>query len=427
MNTGLPLAGLRVADFCWIGAGSYTTKILGDLGADVIKIESASRLDSLRQAGPYKDGIAGVNRSGYFADRNTSKRGITVDLKHPRGPDLVRRLVARSDIVANNFAAGVMDKFGLGAADCARLKPDIIYLAMSMQGSQGPERDFRGTGSSIAALTGIQALSGLPDRVPAGTGTNYPDHLPNPCHAAFAVLAALRHRRRTGQGQYIDFAQTEPMLALLGPTFLDLTVNGHAQDRRGNEHPYAAPHGVYPCRGDDRWIAITVMDDMQWQALVRVIGSTPGQAPEKAASASASASAAATGWANDARWHTQAARHAGRVELDRFLGAWTAPHEASALMRALQAAGVSAGTVQDARDVTRHDPQLAHRGHWVRLPHAEMGESIYNNLPFRFSHTPIRPSRPAPLLGEHTREVLRDVIGLAEAEIDDLERAQVLR
>jgi benzylsuccinate CoA-transferase BbsF subunit len=403
----LPLAGLRVADFCWIGAGSYTTKILGDLGADVIKIESSTRLDSLRLAGPYKEGKPGVNRSGYFADRNTSKRGITIDMKHPAGQGVVRKLVARSDIVANNFAAGVMEKFGLGPQDCARIRPDVIYLAMSMQGSQGPQRDFRGTGSSIAALTGIQELSGLPGRVPAGTGTNYPDHLPNPCHAAFAVLAALRHRRRTGQGQYIDFAQTEPMLSLMGPTFLDLTVNGRLQQRKGNDHPWAAPHGVYPCAGKDRWIAITVMDDTQWAALVDAMGR-----PD---------------WALQERWRTMPTRYRDRLELGALLGGWTAGQDAQELMLRLQAKGVPAGAVQDAHDVIRVDPQLAHRQHWVRLPHAEMGESIYNNLPFRSSRMPVRPTRPAPLLGEHTREVLHDLLGLSDREIDALQAEEVLK
>jgi len=409
MNTTrpLPLAGLRIADFCWIGAGSYTTKIFGDLGADVIKIETSTRLDSLRLAGPYKDGKPGVNRSGYFADRNTSKRGITIDMKHPRALEVIRGLVARSDIVANNFAAGVMEKFGLGPEDCARIRPDIIYLAMSMQGSQGPQRDFRGTGSSIAALTGIQDLSGLPDRIPAGTGTNYPDHLPNPCHAAFALLAALRHRRRTGQGQYIDFAQTEPMLSLLGPTFLDLTVNGRLQQRRGNDHPWAAPHGVYPAAGEDRWIAVSVMDDAQWAVLVDAMGRP--------------------GWALEARWQTMPQRHRARSELDRLLSAWTAGHDAQALMLTLQAKGIPAGAVQDAHDVTRVDPQLAHRGHWVRLPHTEMGESIYNNLPFRFSRTPVRPQRAAPLLGEHTREVLHEMLGLSHAQIDELQAEGMLK
>jgi benzylsuccinate CoA-transferase BbsF subunit len=403
----LPLAGLRIADFCWIGAGSYTTKILGDLGADVIKIESSTRLDSLRLAGPYKDGKPGVNRSGYFADRNTSKRGITIDMKHPAALGVVRKLIARSDIVANNFAAGVMEKFGLGPEDCARIRPDIIYLAMSMQGSQGPQRDFRGTGSSIAALTGIQELSGLPDRVPAGTGTNYPDHLPNPCHAAFALLAALRHRRRTGQGQFIDFAQTEPMLSLLGPTFLDLSVNGHLQQRRGNDHPWAAPHGVYPSAGNDRWIAITVMDDRQWLALVDAMGR-----PD---------------WALEARWQTLPQRHRDRAELDGLLARWTEGFDAQALMQQLQACGVPAGAVQDARDVVQRDPQLAHRAHWVRMPHAEMGESIYNNLPFRSAQMAVRPTRPAPLLGEHTREVLNELLGLSETEIEGLQAEGVLK
>jgi benzylsuccinate CoA-transferase BbsF subunit len=406
-DAALPLAGLRVADFCWIGAGSYTTKILGDLGADVIKIESSTRLDSLRLAGPYQGGKPGVNRSGYFADRNTSKRGITIDMKHPAALDVVRRLIAKSDIVANNFAAGVMDKFGLGPDACLAIRPDIIYLAMSMQGSQGPQRDFRGTGSSIAALTGIQELSGLPGRVPAGTGTNYPDHLPNPCHAAFAVLAALRHRRRTGRGQFIDFAQTEPMLSLLGPTFLDLTVNRRLQQRRGNDHPWAAPHGVYPCAGSDRWIAITVMDDAQWSALVDAMGRPA--------------------WALEARWQTMPERYRERAELDRHLAGWTAGLEAQALMQSLQARGIPAGAVQDARDVVRADPQLAHREHWVRLPHAEMGESLYNNLPFRLSRTPVRPTRPAPLLGEHTHEVLHELLGLSDAEIDGLQAEGVLK
>ncbi len=406
-NMKLPLAGLRVADFCWIGAGSYTTKVLGDLGADVIKIETSTRLDSLRLAGPYKDGKPGVNRSGYFADRNSSKRGITIDMKHPKALGVIRKLIAQSDIVANNFAAGVMDRFGLGYEDCRKLRNDIIFIGMSMQGSQGPQRDFRGTGSSIAALTGIQSLSGLPDRIPAGTGTNYPDHLPNPCHAAFALLAALRHRRRTGQGQFIDFAQTEPMLSLMGPTFLDLSVNHHLQERRGSDHPWAAPHGVYPARGKDRWIAITVMNDTQWAALVDAMGSPA--------------------WALEARWQTMPERYRDRAELGRLLGEWTAPQDRHELMQKLQARGVPAGAVQDAQDVTRVDPQLAHRNHWVRLPHAEMESSLYNNLPFRFSHTPVQPTRPAPLLGEHTREILHDMLDLSNAEIDALEAEQVLK
>jgi benzylsuccinate CoA-transferase BbsF subunit len=177
--------------------------------------------------------------------------------------------------------------------------------------------------------------------------------------------------------------------------------------RRGNDHPWAAPHGVYPAAGTDRWIAITVMDDSQWAALVDAMGRPA--------------------WALEARWETMPLRYRERAELDGLIAAWTAKHDKQELMLKLQRKGIPAGAVQDAHDVTRTDPQLAHREHWVRLPHAEMGESLYNNLPFRFTRTPVKPRRPAPLLGEHTREILHGMLGLSKGEIDELEAEQVLR
>jgi benzylsuccinate CoA-transferase BbsF subunit len=392
----LPVAGVRVTDFTWIGAGSYATKILADFGADVIKIESNRRLDSLRLAAPYKDGVKGVNRSGYFADRNTSKRSMTLDMKHPKALALVMKLIATSDIVANNFTPGVMERFGLDYESVRRAKPDIIYLNMSMNGTTGPERGYLGYGAGMAAITGLQHLTGLPGRVPAGTGTNYPDHVPNPCHAAFAVLAALRHRRRTGEGQFIDIAQTEPTIALLGPAVLDLTVNGRLQQPRGNQHPAAAPHGVYRCKGEDRWIAICAMTDTQWQALRQVLGD-----PE---------------WAREAGYGSVGGRVAKRVAIDEKLDIETARRDAGELTAALQARGVAAGVVATAADVTR-DPQLEHRGHWVTLDHPEMRRSLYNAPPFRCSRTPVVLSRPAPLLGQHTAEICRELLGLTDAQI----------
>lgn len=392
----LPVAGVRVTDFTWIGAGSYATKILADFGADVVKIESSRRLDSLRLAAPYKDGVKGVNRSGYFADRNTSKRSMTLDMKHPKALGLVMKLIATSDIVANNFTPGVMERFGLDYESVRRVKPDIIYLNMSMNGTTGPERGYLGYGAGMAAITGLQHLTGLPGRVPAGTGTNYPDHVPNPCHAAFAVLAALRHRRRTGEGQFIDIAQTEPTIALLGPAVLDLTVNGRLQQPRGNQHPAAAPHGVYRCQGEDRWIAICAMTDAQWQALRQVLGD-----PE---------------WAREAAYGSVSGRVAKRVAIDEKLDVETGRWEAGELTAALQARGVAAGVVATAADVTR-DPQLEHRGHWVTLDHPEMGRSLYNAPPFRCSRTPVALSRPAPLLGQHTVEICRELLGLSDTEI----------
>lgn len=395
-----PLAGIRVTDFTWIGAGSYTTKILADAGADVVKIESSGRLDSLRLAAPYKGGVKGVNRSGYFADRNSGKRSLTLNMKHPRALELVSRLIRQSDVIANNFTPGVMERFGLGYQAVAAIKPDIVYLAMSMQGATGPEKNYLGYGATMAAVTGIQHLCGLPGRGPAGTGTNYPDHLPNPCHATFAVLAALRHRRRTGQGQYIDMAQTEPTVALLGPAVLDYTVNGNVGEAAGNASlDQAAPYDAFPCEGVERWIAIGVHNDSQWQALCHVLGSPA--------------------WMSESRFaHVQGRREHGG-SLRELLSVETVRWEAAALMHALQAKGVPTAVVNTAADVVR-DPQLAHREHWLTLDHPEMGPSLYNAQPFRTRHAPAGARRPAPLLGQHTADICADLLGLDADEIDAL-------
>lgn len=404
--TRFPLAGIRVVDFTWIGAGSYTTKILADFGADVIKIESRGRLDSLRDAKPFQGGVPGVNRSGYFADRNSSKRSITVDMKSARGQALVRQLIAESDIVANNFTPGTMEKFGLGYEAVREIRPDIVYVAMSMHGQTGPESRYLGYGLTMGAVTGLQYLCGLPDKEPAGTGTNYPDHVPNPCHTAFAILAALRHRRRTGQGQCIDVAQIEPTIALLGPAVLDFTANGRVAQRVGSQHIAAAPHGVYPCRGEDRWIAISAPDDKAWRALLSVLDDGT--------------------LANDPRFADSVSRWRHRVALDNALAARSGSWDAGELMARLQAVGVQAGAVQDASDVLLRDPQLKHRGHWVYLDHPEMGRTVYNALPVRLSATPGYPNRPAPLLGQHTDEVLRERLGLGDADIAALREEGVL-
>ncbi len=403
----LPLAGIRIADFSWIGAGPITTQFFSDLGADVIRIESGTRVDPVRMTPPFKDGKPGPDRSGYFADRNTNKRSITINLKNVRGCELARSIISRSDVIVNNFSPGTMDRFGLGYENVQAFKPDIVYLAMSMQGVFGPHHRFIGFGLTIGALAGLQYLSGPPDRPPVGSGTNYPDHVPNPCHGAFAVLAALRHRRRTGEGQFIDLAHTEPTMAVLGPTLMDFTVNGRIQERQGNDHPRAAPHGVYPCRGDDRWIAICVMNDIQWAGLAQALGHAE--------------------WLHEARWATSAARCADRATIDKLLAAETSRRDAEDTMLLLQRSGVPAGVLQDARDLFTRDPQLAHRDHWVRLDHPQMGITVYNAPPYRFSRLCAKPTRHAPLLGEHTNEVLRDLLGMSPDEIAALAGQGVLQ
>jgi len=393
----LPLAGIRVADFTWIGAGSYTTKLLADFGADIIKIETSTHLDTLRETAPFRDGMAGVNRSGYFADRNASKRSMTLNLKHPKAAALARRLIAKCDIVANNFTPGTMDRLGLGYNDIKAIKRDIIYLSMSMQGGTGPHAGYVGFGLTIGALAGLHHLSGPVERPPAGTATNYPDHVPNPCHAAFALLAALFHRRKTGEGQYIDFAQTEPTIDLLSTAVIDYTVNGRVAERNGNRQPDAIVHGVYRCKGEDRWIAISAYEDAQWQALVAVLQLPPSLRD----------------------WCDAGTREQYADELDALLGTYTVRHDARELMTTLQAHGVAAGMVQNARDLVEDDPQLKHRAHWVTLQHPEMGACLYNSPPAQLGETPAHLSRPAPLLGQHTREICCDLL-----ELDDVEYAQ---
>lgn len=394
-----PLSGLRVIDFCWVGAGSYTTRILADLGADVVKIESGKRIDQIRLSAPFKDRVPGVNRSGYFADRNSGKRSVTVDLKAPGARDLVLELMTTANIVTSNFSPGTMVRLGLGYEDVRRQRPDVIYLEMSMQGASGPESSQVGYGMTIGALTGLQYLVGEPGRPPTGTGTNYPDHVPSPGHAAFAVLSAVMHWRKTGEGQHIDLAQTEATAAVLGPQIMAESLGIH-QVSEDNVNPDAIFHDVVRTAGEDRYLAISVSDEAQWQTLLSVLDLEAGPV---------------------ARAGTVEERSAVRGLLESRTLTW----DPYLLMEELQRRGVPSGVVQNARDVIVTDRQLAHRGHWARLPHAEMGECLYNVLPFRFSRTDVRPTVGAPRLGEHTNEVL-EAAGWSADEVQRLTEEGVL-
>jgi benzylsuccinate CoA-transferase BbsF subunit len=389
--TGLPLAGVRVADFTWVGAGPFLTKPLADHGADVIKIESRSRMDPVRNMRPFRDGTPGVNRSGYFANRNSSKRSICLDLKDAHGQALALRLIEASDIVANNFTPGTMSRLGLGYEEAQAVRPDVIYLEMPMQGASGPHAGFRGYGLTIGAVGGFLALSGWPDRPPLGTGTNYPDHVPNPLHSAIAVLAALRHRQRTGEGQYIELAQLESTVNIVGPATIAEQLGHEPPNRQGNTDRHAAPHGVYPCLGD--WT------DTQWTRLCDVLD--------------------APAWLTDERFSTLAGRRGHREALDGLITARTAVWRADHLANALATVGIPAAEVSDAADLLADD-QLRERGHWVSLDHPEMGTSVYDAPPYRLSRTPGCLRSPAPLLGGDTEDVCRGLLGVSESEYADL-------
>jgi benzylsuccinate CoA-transferase BbsF subunit len=405
MTTPFALEGIRVADFSWVGAGPFLTKPLADHGADVVKVESRSRVDPIRTMAPFRDGVTGIERSGYFANRNTSKRSICLNLKDPRGRELALRLIEVSDVVVNNFSPGTMDRLGLGYDDARAVRPDVVYLEMPMMGAEGPHRDCRGYGLTIAAAGGLLGLTGYRDRPPVGTGTNYPDHVPNPLHGAVAVLAALRKRRRTGQGEYIELAQLESTINAIGPAIV-AAARGETVRPAGNDDDIAAPHGVYPCAGDDRWCAIAVIGDEQWAA-TRLVLST-------------------VDWAGHPEFDTADGRRRGQAELDRLIARASVHWDADRLTAELTTRGVAASPVQHADDLVRRDVQLRAREHWVTLDHPVMGPSIYDRTPYRFSATPGCLRTPAPLLGADSRDVCTRLLGLPGETYQALEQQGVV-
>ena len=402
----LPLAGVRVADFTWFGAGPIYTAVLAHHGAQVIRIESQSHIDGLRLAHPMPEGKYTWNVSGYFNNFNAGKLSFSLNMKHPKALDVALRLISLSDIVAENYTAGTLEKWGLTYEAMLAVKPDIILVREPMQGAGGPHGDFGGFGFVITPLAGVSHLSGFPHREPVGLGTNYTDYVINPGHAAIATLAALRYRNRTGRGQLIEVAQVESSICAVSTAILEYTANGRVGTREGNRLGHAAPHGAYPCAGDDHWCAIAVFSDDEWRALCRAMGH-----PE---------------WAREERFATLQGRKENEDELDLLIEGWTALHSAEDVMETLQAAGVPAGVVQSAQDVLENDPHLKARGYYVYLDHPEAGRTAYDGPGFRLSKTPGRLQSPAPMLGEHTALVCSEVLGMDDEEMAQLVMEGVL-
>jgi benzylsuccinate CoA-transferase BbsF subunit len=400
-----PLEGIRVADFSWFGAGPIYTENLANHGAQVVRVESQAHIDGLRVAHPMPEGKYTFNVSGYYNNYNASKLSFTLNMKHPKALDVALRLVAVSDIVAENYTPGTLEKWGLTYQKLREIKPDIIFVREPMQGGNGPHAKFGGFGAVISPLAGISHLSGSPDRVPVGLGTHYTDYVINPGHTIIATLAALRYRNRTGKGQLIEVAQFESSACVVGTAILDWTVNGRDQNRQGNRLTYAAPHGAYRCQGDDRWCVIAVFSDAEWRAFGQSIGD-----PE---------------WCHEERFATLQGRKRNEDELDALVETWTSTKTAEEVMETLQAAGVAAGVVQNARDVLENDPHLQERGYYVFLDHPEAGRTAYDGPGFRLSKTPGR-LRPAPCLGEHTEFVCKEVLHMDDEEIAQLVMQNVL-
>ena len=391
MPDQLPFEGLKVADFSWVGVGPITAKYLADHGATVVRLETEGRPDILRTAGPFKDNVPGPDRSHFFGDLNASKLGITVDLKNPAGVAVAHRLLAWADLYIESFTPGTMASLGLGYETAHTLNPSIIMLSTCLMGQTGPAAPFAGYGFHAGAIAGFYEVTGWPDLPPDGPWGAYTDVV-SPRLLAATVMAALDHRRRTGQGQYIDASQMEVALHFLAPQIMDFHVSGRVVSRNGNRSDTAAPHGTYRCSGEDQWCAIAVESDQQWSSLCRVLGDPA--------------------WAADARFQTVAGRLDGQEEIDRHLGDWTDSKPASEVMGLLQAAGVPAGVVQRSSDLLQ-DPQLAHRRFYCYLDHPEMGNIPYTGHQFRIAGYDSGPRFPAPLLGEHNELVLREILATA--------------
>src|SRR5713101_6210500 len=401
-----PLDGIRIADFTWVWAGPYCTLQLAHLGADVIRIETTNRPCITRVLPPWPEGKpGGLNRSGYFNQYNQGKRSITLNFKNTAAHEIARRLVAHSDVVTNNFAHGVMERMGFGYAALQQIKPDIIMISLSGYGDTGPYRDYVAYGPAQVPLSGLSALTGYKGWPPMHSGFSYAD--PNAgVHGAFAILTALYHRRKTGQGQYIDMSQWEGMMALLPEGILQYTFNGKEPERIGNADPRMAPHGIFRCLDRpekifdstiDQFVAIACNDDLDWGRLARAIGR-----PELA---------------RDPKFATLPARKTNEDELEAIISGWTSQQRAHDVADMLQKAGVAAAVVADNKYLSEEDPHLKARDYWVYKDHPEVGKRQHAGVPWKMSRTPTPVREPAPLIGQYTDEVLTQLLGYSADDV----------
>jgi len=378
------LHNIRILDFTWVLAGPYATRLLADFGAEVIKVQPLLSTEADDD----------FSRS-YYDAWNRNKLGVTLNLNKPEGIDLARKLVGICDVVAENFAPRVMANWGLDYENLKKIKPDIIMVSLSLMGRTGPWKDYTGFGPTVHAFSGMTYLSSFPGQAPTGPGFSCADHVAG-LYASLAVLGALEHRRRTGEGQYIDISEVEAMVSLLGDAIMDYKINGKEPEPMGNSSKEAAPHDVYACKGKDRWCAIAVFNDAEWLGLKRALGKPA--------------------WVEDKKFATLSGRSKNRDELDRRISAWTKKYTAAEVMARLQANGVAAGVVRDAADLAG-DPQLMARGFFIDRP--EIGKLV-DASPIRLSANPAGYNRPAPTPGRDNAYVYGQLLGLSQREMTDL-------
>ncbi len=402
-DTGRSLfAGVNILEFGGGAAGPLGTRYFADHGATVVRVESRQRPDFLRILRMTPDTPGGLDASHMFAAMNCNKYGAALNMRHPRGPDLARRLIPWADVVAENFAPKAMAKWGMDYASLRSIKPDLIMISTCLNGQTGPQRDYPGFGGQGSAIAGFNHLTGWPDRAPLGPYGTITDSV-SPRFVALLVASALFRRRRTGEGQYIDLSQVEGGVVCLTEAVLTHSACGETLGRAGNRSRHAAPHGAFRCAprrdDDDRWVVIAVHDDDDWRRFCRATGDAP--------------------WASDERLTTTSGRLRHVDELEASVAAWTRRRTAEDLMRLLQEAGVEAGVVSNFEDLI-HDPQLVHRRHFREVDHPVVGRHLCETNAIRFSHDAEEIRRPAPCLGEHNELVYRELLGMSADEYAEL-------
>ena len=405
MTNALPLSGIRVANFGWVWAGPVVGQTLGFLGAEVYKIESRARIDLTRMLPPFGEGVRDPDRSLSNHACWAGNGSVSLNLKHPEGRALARELIAQCDVVIENFGPGVMEGLQLAWDDLRAVKPDLVMFSMPAAGLTGPLKEIRTYGLSLTSTTGLDSLTGYRDGPPIPVENAFSDPY-NGIMGAFAILTALHHRDRTGVGQHIDYSQQEAVMQMVGPAFMDYAMNGRSAGPIGNRHPCeaAAPHGVFPCAGEDRWIAIAVTSGAMWQALVKAMDSPA--------------------WATSPALDTLAGRLAGLDTIHEHIAAWTSGFDDYALAEVLQAAGVAATPVLNVADLLR-DPHYRARRTFIEVQHPlGFKETIYGAY-VKTSRSAIEV-RPGPRIGQDNEKVFKGLLGMDAARYQALVDAQTI-
>jgi benzylsuccinate CoA-transferase BbsF subunit len=397
-------SGLTILAFCWAVVGPLTMKFFADYGATVIRVETRNRPCTMRSSAPYKDNVPDYNRGGYFTYYNANILSLSLNMATPEARQIARRLAVECDVFMENFTPGVIEKWGLGYEELRKIRPDIIMLRQSGYGSWGPYNNLPAFGMVLVPIAGLPNFIGWPGKEPLPVGVSAYTDCISPRFATAALIAALDYRNKTGKGQLLDLSQFETALYFILPALLDYNANGREPSRIGNSCPYAVPHGVYPCQGDDRWCTIAVLNDRQWADLCRVIGRTDCVA--------------------DPRFDSLLNRKQHEDEINEMVSSWTINLTPEEVMDKMQSAGVPAGVVKTAADIYE-DPQLRQRHLFWPMEHPDMGLFTHLGQNFVLSETPAQARMPSPQIGEHTEYVCTNILGMTDEEFVELAGAGV--